>query len=311
MRIRLAIPDHLVTPEALEAALEATALAAEESIRRGEVPGLMEAISRGVKWKPEPFTDGEHFDLPDQVMGRGWGDCDDLAPWLAGELRATDEDPNARPRVYKSGPDRWHVVVETGDGQILDPSRWAGMGKKSQVSGIVGVRGAIAKPFARPGEGGLCVMPRHGRFWARCDVPYPDSYAHLASHARAMDPDTAIERAVAGAIACGEVLGVDVDPHVMAGSLLLGDAHDAMEVGFLPALAALAPSLIPAGLSLAKGMFGKKKKKSAPPPPDSITHRDGAVSVPATVPGKGGKDDLRMMLSYYPTHAQGPVVMRF
>jgi hypothetical protein len=304
----------LVTPETLEAALEATALAAEQSIRNGDVPGLMEAIARGVKWQPEPFTDGEHFDLPDQVMGRGWGDCDDLAPWLAGELRATGEDPDARPRVYKSGPDRWHVVVQTSDGQILDPSKWAGMGaKKSQVSGYGGVRGAIAKPFARPGEGAIAVMPRHGRFWARCDVPYPDSCAHLASHARAMDPDTAIERAVAGAIACGDVLGVDVDPHVLAGSMLLGDADEAMSIGFLPLLAALAPSLLPAGVSMAKNLFGGGKKKGAPPPPppDALRHPDGAVSMPAVVPGSGGRDDLRMMLSYYPTHAQGPVVMRF
>ena len=155
MRIRLAIPDRLVTPEALEAALEATSLANEQAVIRGEVPHAADAIRRGIKWQPEPFLDGEHFDLAHVVASRGWGDCDDLAPYLTGSLRASGEDPGARSRVYKTGPDRWHVVTETSDGEILDPSKWAGMGKKSAaVSG--GIIGVIDRPFARMGEGALC-----------------------------------------------------------------------------------------------------------------------------------------------------------
>ena len=305
MRIRLAIPDHLVTPQALEAALEATALANQEAIVRGEVEPLTEAISRGVRWKPEPFTDGEHFDLAEVVSQRGWGDCDDLAPWLAGELRATGEDPDAVPRVYQSGPGRWHVVVQTGDGEILDPSRWAGMGKRSaKVSGCAdGVCGAIARPFAHAGRGAIAVMPHQGQFWARCDVPYPDSHQHLASHARSRDPERAIARAINGAFACGEVVGADCEGLDLVGTILLGDDDELEEVGFLPALAALAP----AGISLAKGLLSKKKK---PAPAGAQKHPGGAVSVPVKK-AKKDKPEQHMMLSYYPAHAQGPVVMRF
>lgn len=201
MRIRLAIPDHLVTPAALEAALEATGLANAEAIRRGEIPHVEDAIRAGVKWKPEPFLDGEHFDLGHQVVQRGWGDCDDLAPWLTGSLRATGEDENARTRILKTGKNRWHAVTELSDGQIVDPSRWAGMGKKSARTAD-GVVGMIASPFAHPGSGAMCVMPKHGQWWSRCDVPFGD--VHLASHARGRTPDEALERAVSGAIVCGE-----------------------------------------------------------------------------------------------------------
>lgn len=235
MRIRLSIPDHLVTPQALEAALEATALANEQAIVRGEVPSLSDAISGGVRWKPEPFMDGEHFDLSHKVVQRGWGDCDDLAPWLAGELRATGDDPGAIPRVYKTGKDRWHVVVQTSDGQILDPSKWAGMGKRS--ANPRGVGGAVAKPFAHHEAGALCVMPGRGKWWARCDVPWGNGAAgHLASHARARTPEDALDQAIAGAMVCGEHIGSSILDRVRdAGQLLLADAEsiigDESEVG--------------------------------------------------------------------------------
>ena len=304
MRIRLAIPDRLVTPEALEAALEATTLANEQALRHGEIPHIEDAIADGVRWRPEPFKDGEHFDLAEQVTGRGWGDCDDLAPWLAGELRASGEDPGAVPRVYQSGPNRWHVVVQTSDGKILDPSKWAGMDEYKKKSGsVVGVGPAIATPFARPGQGALVVMPKGDHFWARADVPFPGTLAHLASHARARTPDRAVEKAIDGAIMVGECIGADCDQALLAGTLMCGDDDEIDDVGFLPALAALAP----AGISLAKGLFSKKKKSR--PPPTAIAHKGGAVSHAI----KGGKKDRQkqLFLSYFPQNAQGPVVMRF
>jgi hypothetical protein len=346
MRIRLAIPDRLVTPEALEAALEATALANEQAIIRGEVPPLTEAISDGVRWKPEPFLDGEHFDLAHQVTARKWGDCDDLAPWLAGELRATGEDPGARPRVYKSGPDRWHVVTETSDGRILDPSRWAGMGKRSSPS-ISGVCGTIARPFARLGEGALCCVPHEdGRWWSRVDLPFPSVdgnpvAGHIASHACARSPEDSLYRAVAGAIACGEEIDSDLVERLrMSAGMLLSDPEiESMsgdEVGSffksllkpLKAIVPMAASFIPGvgpvaskAASAAMSALSKKKgqKGSAVralsrgggkkrPTSDTVTHPPtGAVSVPIDVPG--GKQPA--MLYYHPANAIGPVVMRF
>lgn len=319
MRIRLAIPDRLVTPEALEAALEATSLANEQAILRGEVPPLTDAIAEGVRWKPEPYLDGEHFDLAHVVTQRKWGDCDDLAPWLAGELRATGEDPGARARVYKSGPDRWHVVTETSDGTILDPSKWAGMGKKSSVSGVGGVNGVcgmIARPFARMGEGAMCCVPHQGKYWSRVDLPFPDAAGHIASHARANTAEESLYRAVAGAIACGE----QIDSHLcdrarIMGAMLLGDLSgiDGDEVGsffgklmkkalpfaagFIPGVGPIASQAAKSAISMAEKL-GKKKGKAAPAPttaldalthgggkakptPDTITHAPtGAVSVP-------------------------------
>jgi len=287
MRIRLSIPDRLVTPEALEAALEATSLANEQAILNGEIPSLTEAIKKGVRWKPEPFLDGEHFDLAHQVVARNWGDCDDLAPWLTGELRASGQDPGARSRVYKSGPDRWHVVTETSDGEILDPSRWAGMGrKKSSVSGVGGIHGVhavTARPFARTGEGALCCVPHKGQYWSRVDLPFPDAHGHIASHARSRSPEESLYKAIAGAIACGEQIDSDlVDRARMMGAMLLGDLTQVSgeEVGFLgkllkqavPFAASFIPGVGPivskvteAGLNMAEKAMAKKPKPAAAP----------------------------------------------
>lgn len=62
----------------------------------------------------------------------------------------------------------------------------------------------IAKPFARANQGAACVIPgRDGKWWARADLPWPDAYGHLASHARARTPEEALDRAIGGAIICG------------------------------------------------------------------------------------------------------------
>lgn len=346
MRIRLAIPDRLVTPEALEAALEATALANEQAVVRGEVPHAEEAISAGVKWKPEPFLDGEHFDLAHQVVARGWGDCDDLAPYLAGSMRATGEDPGARPRVYKSGPDRWHVVTETSDGQILDPSKWAGMGRKKSGSSIVGVAGVTAQPFARCGEGALCCVPHEGKYWSRVDLPFPDAIGHIASHARARSPEESLYRAIAGAIACGEQIDSDlVDRARVLGAMLLAEPDDLdtlngdIEIGsffgkllkplgkiaktavsFVPGVGPIASTALDAASSLASASKKQKKARTstvralskgqgkAKPTSDTITHPPtGAVSVPIDAPGSKNP----AMLYYHPAGSVGPVVMRF
>jgi hypothetical protein len=344
MRIRLAIPDRLVTPEALEAALEATSLANEQAILRGEVPPLTEAIRKGVRWKPEPFTDGEHFDLAHQVTARKWGDCDDLAPWLTGELRATGQDPGAVSRVYKSGPDRWHVVTQTSDGEILDPSKWAGMGRKSAPS-VNGVHAVTARPFARMGEGALCCVPHKGHYWSRVDLPFPDAAGHIASHSRARTPEESLYRAISGAIACGEEIDSDLcDRARMMGVMLLRDLDrldgEDPEVGsffgnlvkkaasfgtqFVPGVGPIASKFVDAGLNVAdKAMRKKKGAKAEPktlvralskgqgapqPTPDTTRHAPtGAVSVPIATPPSAQP----AMLYYHPANSIGPVVMRF
>lgn len=347
MRIRLAIPDRLVTPEALEAALEATSLANEQAILRGEVPPLTEAIGKGgVRWKPEAFDDGEHFDLSHVVAARKWGDCDDLAPWLTGELRATGEDPGARSRVYKTGHDRWHVVTQTSDGEILDPSKWAGMGKKSAPSSVGGVCGVTARPFARTGEGALCCVPHGGQYWSRVDLPFPEAAGHIASHARASTPEESLYKAVAGAIACGERIDSDLCERARyVGGMLLGDLNSIDgegEIGSffgklikkaLPFAAGFIPGVGPIASSATKGVMSAasklaaKKKRSEPqtavralahgggqphPTEDTVTHGPtGAVSVPIETPAAPAPSGSPAMLYYHPAGSIGPVVMRF
>lgn len=323
MRIRLAIPDRLVTPQTLEAALEATTLANESAIARGEIPPLTEAIRRGLRWKPEPFLDGEHFDLADVVARRNWGDCDDLAPWLAGELRATGQDPEARSRVYQSGPNRWHVVVETGDGQILDPSVWAGMRRGKSGEEGVGVAGVTARPMAAPGTGALVVMPHRGEWWSRCDLPWPNALGHIASHARAATPDLALMHALEGAIQCGDEIDSPlVDRAECCGDMLLEGA----EVGFLGLFSALGGLAAGIGRRIKKRRAKRKraaKKKKAQHstlthlahgavkdlPPGTIVSPDGATSIPLerSCPEHG----QHMFVSYYPPGSSGPVIMRF
>jgi len=301
MRIRLAIPDKHVTPDVLEAALEATTIANEQMIRAGEVPPIEHAISKGLRWRPEPYTDGEHFDLAPVAVKRGWADCDDLAPYLAAEMRA--HGVNAIPRVYKSGKDRWHVVVEDEDGRILDPSRWAGMGSRPQ-----GVVGMIAKPFALDGDGALAVVPRGGKFWARCDLPWGEGAAgHIASHARADHPDVALDRAIAGAIECGAAIESPAIDRCMAiGEMLLGEPeHIGSLFGGLKKLGKLAASAAIPGGGAAMSALSALHKGKGKKPPGSHEHPGGGVSAP--VHHETGKPSM----IYFHPKGDGPVIVRF
>lgn len=331
MRIRLAIPDRLVTPESLEAALEATTLANKEAIERGEIPDLTDAIKQGVKWKPEPFTDGEHFDLAKQVADRGWGDCDDLAPWLAGQMRASGEDEGARPRVYQTGRNRWHVVVQTSDGEILDPSEWAGMTKRRSAN-VSGVSGISSKPMARPGTGAICVIKHKGHWYARVDLPWSETHTHLASHSRGKSPDQALRRAIDGALLLGEsseaVDDLMLNRLEIAGETLLTPASEVGSIfsglgklvkGVVKTALPIASSIIPGGglvtsalSALTSGGGGKKGGGApAPLPPEAIQHPGGAVSVPLEHPQAQPEHGQHMMLTYHPYGYSGPVVMRF
>ena len=142
MRINVAVPEPHVSAPVLDAALEATTRLDESMIRSGELEPFNMA-DPGVRWKPEP-PGAEHFDHGRIVAGRGWGDCDDLAPWHAASLRATGRDKGARAIVRKSGPARWHAIVRRSDGRIDDPSLAAGMPGPARA---IGVHGAVVPPM--------------------------------------------------------------------------------------------------------------------------------------------------------------------
>lgn len=284
MRLRLGIPAGIGRADlarALDSALEAMTASQVPLVRARVVPTARAAIARGVRWRPEPPGD-EHFDGARTVMRRGWGDCDDLAPWHAASLRATGEDPDARARVVPSGPGRWHAIVERGDGSIDDPSRWAGM-RSSRVSGA-----AIWPPLAGD-RMAIAAHPWRGRWAARVDVP--DTAAPYAWSVVDVAPTraAAVTGAIAGvreAIACAGEPDPDDEYRLAAlAGVLEGARTDELVgalgedvIGFLPALA-------PAALSLAAPLAKKLPiVRDVLPGGSAPARAPGAPAVPATAP---------------------------
>ena len=225
MRIAVAVPEPHVSAPVLNAALEGVTRLDEALIKEGTVPPFRTDVEN-VRWKPEP-PGGEHFDHAAIVHGRGWGDCDDLAPWHAASLRVTGEDPGATAIVKKSGPKRWHCLVRRSDGSIDDPSIEAGM---PAPGAVVGIRGAHLPTMFRPARSSVSgvyipkphlalrpIQDRHGRLEAwqsRADLPWHwqpgDSAADVAMVSLHKSPvsDQAIVGACHGAATLGIISGM-------------------------------------------------------------------------------------------------------
>lgn len=230
MRLNIAVPEAHVTKPILDAALEGVTRLNETLLDDGRVPTFDQALPSGIRWKPEP-PGQEHFDHAGIVLGRGWGDCDDLAPWHAASLRATGEDPGARAVVRKSGPKRWHAIVQRSDGTVDDPSLDAGMPGPGRKVGVHGA--AIPVMFARKHDVGsyvprpqLALRPivdQHGfpEAWqARADLPWhwqtgksPGDVAMASLHSSPVSSQ-AIIGACVGAIELGEASGFSHDDHL-------------------------------------------------------------------------------------------------
>jgi len=66
-------------------------------------------------------------DIP-TVLEHGWGDCDDLACWLAAELRVRHRRRAVVSCRKQRTPGLWHALVQDIDtGATYDPSRRLGM----------------------------------------------------------------------------------------------------------------------------------------------------------------------------------------
>lgn len=299
MRIRLGVPDRHINEHILNAALETTTRANEALLKAGEAPSIEEAIRSGVRWKPERFKDGEHFDLASTVATRKWGDCDDLAPWRAAERRLLG-DINAKAIAKRSGPNRFHAVVLTGDGQIEDPSKWAGMGHS-----VSGIGPAICGQIACVGESALAVVP-YGNAWAaRMDLPY--GARHLSAQSLAASPELAAYHAARGASLVGESSGLlgeeDLESIAYLLNGLTGDPEDEAVVGFIdtildvatkaapvlslvPGVGPVAAAAIPVASSLLSSLTKGKGGGPPPPPPP-------AAPGPLEVPQGGGSSANR------------------
>jgi hypothetical protein len=220
MRVNVAIPETHVSAPVLDAALESVTRLNESMLAKNEVPTFSKGLHYGIKWRPEP-PGAEHFDHAKEVIRRKWGDCDDLAPWQAASLRHTGDDPGARAIAKRSGPNRWHAVVQRSDGTIEDPSKRAGMGQPHSIVGAVlplmyqplpeGVSGSY---IIRPS---IALRPYRGAMQARADLPWywrehmhdtptPTDYAMTSLHT-APTAATALVGALEGAIELGEIAG--------------------------------------------------------------------------------------------------------
>jgi hypothetical protein len=308
LRIRYALPARTVSGPVLNAALETSVRANQALLEDDDTLRLpSEAISAGdIRWRPEPFRDGEHFDLLPEILKRGWGDCDDIAPAIAAELRALGRDPGARSVAKKSGPNRWHAVVQLSDGRIWDPSRWAGMGKPKGIKG-----NGIQQRMALSGSVlGIALTP--WGYASRCDLPMSHARAAISGHALADTPEDALSDAIDAAVCCGD--SSERVPHdsltraEMIRAAWTGDEDDIAdlagddEVGFLPLAAALAPTALSMASKLIPGSSGKKKGSgSAAPMPSPDTARQVSA-----VPAGGGTP-----VTVTPYAPGGPIIVRF
>ncbi len=232
MRVQVAIPEQHVSKDVLDAALESVTRLNEQMIASGEVPSFERGLRYGVKWRPEPPGD-EHFDSAERVLKRGWGDCDDLAPWHAASLRASGEDPEALAIVKRSGPKRWHAIVQRGDGSIDDPSKRAGMAP-NVAPGVFGVSGAAVPMMISPGPSNvgayivrpqIALRPVFGQFQARADLPWhwrehmiqddpsKEAFAMTALHTAPV-AQTALTGAIEDVCRLAHANGVGSDDHI-------------------------------------------------------------------------------------------------
>lgn len=99
-----------------------------------ESPELPKLYASGVRWKreptpPPPLHRVEQFDDPLLCIARGWGDCDDLAPWRSAELAIEcGQEWRYVPFAIPTPAGAHIVVYDRNTGRIFeDPSALLGM----------------------------------------------------------------------------------------------------------------------------------------------------------------------------------------
>lgn len=276
MRIVVAVPEAHVSKPVLDGALEAVTRLNESLIKAGAVPTSDQLLESGAVWKPEKPGD-EHFDHGGLIAKRGHGDCDDWAPLAAASMRASGEDPGARAVVRRSGPKRWHAIVQRSDGSIYDPSLDAGMPGPGRAVGVVGSCLPSMRPreaLGPPGVHGayvntpqLALRPiadRHGQIesWqARADLPWhwqpSDSPADVAMVTLHRSPVS--DQAVVGALRGAWRLGLEsgyADPEHLRRVSAIADACEGCEWEELAHR--YGPAHATAAGDLVEGWFGGK-----------------------------------------------------
>lgn len=241
MQVKVAIPEAHVSKPVLDAALESVTRLNEQMLESGEVPSFERGLRYGVKWRPEP-PGAEHFDSADRVLKRKAGDCDDLAPWHAASLRHSGEDPGATAVVRRSGPKRWHAIVQRSDGSFDDPSLRAGMGPgvAPMPPGVMGaVLPMMLAPTGRSEVGAyllrpqIALRPHYGQVQARADLPW--EWREHVMHDKASAADIAMTALHTAPVAHTALTGAIDDVIDLAGAS--PSAADADHIDSLCAIA--------------------------------------------------------------------------
>ena len=121
LRVTMRVPRDA---QALEHALEGLVALNTYLIGTYKLPHLMEAADegRGIEYRREKT---EQWRNALEVLESGWGDCEDLAAYLAAQYRLEGE--FARVVLKQTGPNTLHAQVLRENGEIEDPSVWLGM----------------------------------------------------------------------------------------------------------------------------------------------------------------------------------------
>jgi len=124
-----AIREPLVLAALARGFLRSSVLVNRAIMQRWDIPPLYEA---GVQFGREPWHGKGVEEFADclTVYQRGWGDCDDLAPYRVAELQEQGE--RADFRIYwrfnrRGHLEVFHIQVRRANGWIEDPSRYLGM----------------------------------------------------------------------------------------------------------------------------------------------------------------------------------------
>lgn len=106
----------------IQALLEGLTLANVAQLRKG-APLFWRAPH--VRYRREPAGQ-ERWQTVRDLVGRGYGDCEDLAAWLAASLRVAGHDATARVVIREVAPGLLHALT-LARGKLLDPSKMRGM----------------------------------------------------------------------------------------------------------------------------------------------------------------------------------------
>lgn len=97
-------------------------------------PNTPPLLKSGVRYMQQP-PGVERFKPIPLVLAAGEGDCDQLAPWRAAELRVR-HGIRAMPEVKQMGPNLWHVFVRMPNGRAEDVSAHLGMRVPPRLAAI-------------------------------------------------------------------------------------------------------------------------------------------------------------------------------